>query len=199
MAQRQVSSFAFWALVIGCSVSAVAALYLTNEQRKLAAAYREAKASIVQLEQARAQLSDELTEVRTTAQTQAEELTSLEGQLKTLQGSLAKSEQEITRLQQANLGLNDQLAAVAEEKHALEAKLSSLKELKLAIRAVKQKIHREQWEAWLAHVRSLQAVDQQRLASGNHGYVVQKGLSTLGAAPSSANKLQVRVLEPQSE
>ena len=199
MAQRQVSSSVFWALVIGCVVSVMASLYLTNEQRKLSAAYRQAKASIAELEQARVQLSGELAEVRETAETQAGELTNLEGQLTSLQASLTKSEQEIARLQQANLGLNEQLAGIAQEKQALEAKLSSLKELKLAIRAVRQKIRQERWEAWLAQVRAQQQADQQRLASGNRGCVMRQGLSTLGAVSPSTNKLQVRVLEPQSE
>ena len=91
--------------------------------------------------------------------------------------------------------MTQRLTAAEQEKQQLEAKLSSLKDLKLAIKDVKQKVWSERWAAWRARAQAQQVADEERLAAGNHGFVVREGASTL-VAPS---RLQVRVLEPEPQ
>ena len=91
-----------------------------------------------------------------------------------------------------NTQLTAQLAAAKAEKAALEAKLSSIKELKLAIRDVRRKLWNERWADYRALAQARREQDQEQLASGNRGFVVKQGRSTLGSSP----RLQVHVLEP---
>jgi chromosome segregation ATPase len=158
-------------------------------------------AALTQLEEERVQLNEELSQARQTLDSQATNLEQLQGELGRVHARLGQAEQEISRLQseqaalrQGNVNLIDQLTTVVQEKQVLEAKLSSLQELRLAMRSVKQRLREERWQAWLAHVESERAEDQRQLAQGNHGFVVRNGVSTLGARSS----LQVRVLQPEA-
>jgi len=181
-------------------IAALLATKLAVEKRKLASAYQEATATLAQLQKEHARLTEELTQARETMEGQSTELASVQNELSILQTKLGQTEQELAQLRQANEHLTDQVAVTTQEKEALEAKLSNLKELKLAIRDVRRKLWRQRWETWLARMREQQAKDQHRLAEGNRGYVVYNKKSTLGAAgSSSATTLQVRVLEPQTE
>ncbi len=189
-----------WALVAGVVIATLLATKLVVEKRKLASAYQEATATLTQLQEEQARLNEELTQARETMEGQSTELASLQNELSILQTKLGQTEQELAQLRQANEHLTDQVATTTQEKEALEAKLSNLKELKLAIRDVRRKLWHQRWETWLARMREQQVDDQRRLAEGNRGYVVHNSKSTLGAAGSSSTTtLQVRVLEPQTE
>ena len=189
-------------LTIGLVVSIVIATKAEHDKRQLGDAYARAQAMLAELEQERATLSHELDQARQVVESQAADLGVLHNELTGLQARLRDAEQEITRLQTehlqleaSNTSLRDHLELTTAEKQALEVRLSSIKELKLAIRSVKQKLRRERWESWLAYVHVRREEDQRELARGNRGFVVRDGAPTIG----SSSKLQVRVLEPQAQ
>ncbi|MBI2103963.1 MAG: hypothetical protein HYT90_00075 [Candidatus Omnitrophica bacterium] len=173
-----------------------------RQRLQVAKTYEEAQQLIQQLTAEREQLSSELGTARQTTETQAGNVQSLQVELVAVQERLRETTDQIASLQrehaklrQENTSLTAQLEQAASEKQALEAKLSSLKELRLAIRDVKQKMWAERWANWRARAQRQRERDEAQLASGNRGYVVKQGKSTLGASP----RLLVHVLEPQSQ
>jgi len=97
-------------------------------------------------------------------------LTQTEGLLKTERGKfnsqLGSLKKEVDRLEDAVVGLS-------QKNLSLESRLHSLKELHLAIRAVKR-------EAYLRRVKMQRKLDRIRLLYGNKGYVIKGSKSTLG-------------------
>ncbi len=178
-----------WFLLFGIVALVLAVgriVWVEREKDQLNAAYQDAQQTLAQLEAERARLNTELTEARSTIQVQATDLSGFQDELNTLQHRLTQTISELTALQREH-------ASVVTQKQQLEARLSSIKELKLAIRDVKQRLWNERWAAWRAHVEAQKVVDQQRLASGNRGYVVHQGTSTLGLSAG----LHVLVHEPE--
>lgn len=199
MATRTMSRVAFRLLVLGLIASALWAAKATYDRFRF-----QREVTVLQGEQAR--LSGALSEAQETLHAQTKHLTSLEQELADLQTTLAKREQQLAQLQgehaqllASNSSLTGRVELLEQEKAGLETKLSSLKELRAAIRLVKQKIRQERWESWLAHVHQQRQEDVQQLASGNRGYVVRQGVPTLGARATVGTKLQVRVLEPEAQ
>lgn len=205
-----------WArpLLLGVALLAIFSLWRTvsveREKRRLAAAYQEAQQLAQQLTTERDQLSQELTQARQAIETQTGDMTRLQEALTSVQAKLQQTMTEIASLQreyddarQQTATVTAQMTSLRGEKQRLEAKLSNLGELRLAIREVKRQMHQERWAAWReywgAWRRGMQRVqeeeDQAHLASGNRGYVVRDGVSTLGGGP----RLHVHVLEPQSQ
>ena len=177
-------------------------LSVEHQKRRIASEYDAAKQSLAQLEAERSQLTTELTQAHGTIDQQTGQLSHLQQELKGVQdrldetvASLASLQRDHEQLRQQSTSLLSQLDSVTTEKKQLEAKLSSIKELKLAIHDIKRKMHDERWAAWRAHIQAVKDADQQRLASGNHGYVLRDGSSTIGAS----TKLHVRVLEPETK
>ena len=173
-----------------------------REKTRIADTYAQAQQMLRQLEEERARLNEELGEDRQTIETQATDMAGLRGELQGMQDRLSQTATELAALQreheqlrQQHASLSTQLDAVMVEKQQLEAKLSSLRELKLAIRDVKRKMWAQRWVAWRARAEAQRTADQERLAMGNRGFVILSGRPTLGAA----SKLQVHVLEPQSQ
>jgi len=97
-------------------------------------------------------------------------LTQTEGLLNTERGKfnsqLGSLRKEIDRLENEVVGLS-------QKNLSLESRLHSLKELHLAIRAVKR-------EAYLRRVKMQRKTDRIRLLYGNKGYVIKGSKSTLG-------------------
>ena len=193
-------------LIIGfLAVAVVSVLRMTSVERqkaRLAHDYAQAHELVVQLEAERDALSLQLGQVQETAQAQTTELQdtqqrlqALTEQLETAKTALASLQREHETLRQAHASLGSQLGAVMNEKQQLEARLSSLHELTLAIRDVKRKLSEQRWAAWRARRQQQRADDQQRLAAGNRGFLVREGLSTVGTGV----RLHVHVLEPQSQ
>ena len=166
-----------------------------QEKRRLATAYEQAQQTLGQLQAERTHLSEELTGAHQTIEQQSSTMANIQQELKQLGDRLAQTTNELTALQQAHQQLQRSQASLLAEKQQLEAKLSSIQELKLAIRDVKRKLRDERLAAWQAHVEAMKAADQRRLALGNRGYLVRDGVPTVGARAS----LHVRVLEPQSQ
>ena len=199
MAQRSIKQVVFVALIAAVVISALFATKVTQDKRQLSQ-------ELARVEAERAHLRHELTQTRETLEGQATQLTGLQSELSSLQARLEQTEQEISRMQveqaslrQTNESLAEQLGIVNQQKAELEAKLSSLRELRAAIRAVKQRLWRERWNGWLARIETQRVADHQKLAQGNRGFVVRDGSTTLGASSRSTGptKLQIRVLEPQ--
>jgi len=201
MPRSPIRRFLLVGLLVALGVTGALALTATSEKRRLASAYANAQATLAQLEQERTQLDQELTAARQSVTTQSDSLTALEAELANLQASLQQAQHELSQLEQENMTLSEQLDTLTQENQALEAKLSSLKDLKLAIRAVKEKLRHERWQAWASYwntrLEAQREQDQEQLAQGNRGFVVRHGVSTVGAA--SMTKLQVRVLDPQPQ
>ena len=177
-------------------------LYVEREKQQLSSAYKEAQQMVQQLTQDRQQLTTDLASAKDTIQQQAGENASLQQQLQTVQGDLAKKTQQVATLQreqqqmkQQNAKLAADLNTATTEKQQLEARLSSLKELRLAIRDVKRQMWQQRLASWRARGDRFREADRERLAKGNRGFIVRDGQTTLGSTP----RLHVHVLEPQAE
>ncbi|MBI4003399.1 MAG: hypothetical protein HY353_00075 [Candidatus Omnitrophica bacterium] len=176
-------------------------LSLESQKRRITTAYSEAQQTLDQLQAERAQLSQELSSAKETIEGQSEDLTGLQSELQQVKTQLDQSltelaalQQEHEQLRQRDASLSAQLGSVTTEKAQLEAKLSSINELRLAIREVRRKIWNERWVEWRARAQAQKEEDLRELAAGNRGFLVRDGLPTLG----SIRPLHVNVLEPQS-
>lgn len=172
-----------------------------REKHRIAASYEAARQTLAQLEEERTTLAAELSVAQSTMTEQAGEVASLQTALKGVQDKLdhtvdelASLQREHEQLRQQRASLTSALDSVVAEKAQLEVKLSSIKELKVAIRDIKRNMGEQRWAAWRARVEAARAADQERLMAGNRGYVLQDGVSTLGVN----TKLHVRVLEPET-
>ena len=187
-------------LLVGASLWRTIAV--EREKRQLAEAYARAHQLVAQLAEERNHLSDEFASASHAVEMQAGDLQNIQHELKSVQQRLNETMIEIASLQrehemmrQENAALTTELDSTKTEKQRLEAKLSSLKELRLAMRDVTRKMRTERWLAWRANVERMKDEDRERLASGNRGYLVRDGASTMAASP----RLHVHVLEPQSQ
>ncbi len=194
------------------AIAAAAGLWragaVEQEKRRLANAYQQAQAQLAHLAEERAKLAEELTGAHQTIEGQTASLAQLQGDLDRVQRQLEDTTQELASLTQEHealraehLTLAGQFEAVQHEKQQLEAKLSDIHQLKLAIRDVRNKMWERRFAAlrtrWQERVASLERQDEERLASGNRGYILREGLSTISQTPTP--RLHVHVLEPRVE
>ncbi len=206
MGNRVFGRIAIVVLLASVVGSWVLTLKVERDRKQLTEKYAAAQAALTEAELARKQLSDEVWVNKKLLAEQDEELTGLQAELSSLQTKLADAHQEINRLHTEQValidhhqGLTERLAVVTQENQRLEAKLSSIKELKSAIRVVRARLQDEQHQARLAMIQHQRTEDQKRLAQGNRGFVVRNGTSTIVAERKLGTKLQVRVLDPQTE
>jgi chromosome segregation ATPase len=190
------------ALVVATLVSLWRAVAVEREKRRIAQSYEEAQQIVDQLTDEQQRLHEELSSARETVESQAGDLANLRLELRGVQNrldqtvvGLATLQREHDQLRQEQTSLVTELSAMSAEKQELERRLSSLNELRLAIREVKRKMSDERWAAWRAHIEQLKEADREALAKGNRGFVVHAGRSTIGASP----RLHVHVLEPQPQ
>lgn len=191
-------------LVAVLAVIVVASLWRTvalqGEKTRISRAYDQAKVDVDQLQGDRDRLTQELAEAKGTVQGQVLEIKELQQELGAIESRLDETVAELAGLQreheslrQLNVSLNAQLASVTVEKEHLSARLSDLRELRLAIRDVKHRMHEERWAAWRARAQAQRDKDERLLAAGNRGFVVRNGTTTLGVGP----RLHIHVREPQ--
>ena len=198
------------AVILLLGIAAIAALWraaaVERDKQRVAAAYQEAQAALEQLSAERTELSKELDGARDTIAGQTTSLSGIQEELDRVQGELEGAQQELAALQQErqalrseNASLATQLTTIQTEKAQLEARLSNIRELKLAIHDVRRQIWQRRLaalnERWQARVEERRRQDREELASGNRGYLLHDGLSTLGQGP----RLHVHVLEPRAE
>ena len=192
--RSRVVQFVLAGLIILLAVSIWRMVSVDQERKRLSAAYTQAQQTLQQLETERAHLNDELVGAHETIEKQTGDLANLQQELKDLGARLERTTTELTSLQREHEQLRQSNASLATEKQQLEAKLSSIKELKLAIRGVKRKMGEERRAAWQVHIQEMKVADTQRLASGNRGYLLRNGTPTAGSHAT----VKVHVLEPQS-
>ena len=206
MADKSATPFVWWLLVGALGISSVLAVRGELSRRRVASAYQQTKTALSQMEQERDRmeqerdrLNQELAGARHTLDDQASQLESLQTQLTQAERDAGHLRLEQARLQQANTSLTEQLATTTQANAALEAKLSSIQALKVAIRELQHKrwqaFWHGRWDSWIARVQAQRALDQQQLTQGNRGLLVRNGMSTVG----SRTTLQVRVLDPQTQ
>lgn len=185
------------AVILGTGLAVGGSLWYTVsvEREK-----RDIQQTVVQLQSEQARLNQELSEAQATIESQRGELGTLAGELDGVKarlehvgGELASLQREYERLQGDYHVVGGELQVIHEEKRQLEAKLSSLKELRVAIRDVKRKMRQERLAAWRTQIEAFRKEDHEQLVSGNRGYVVRDGLSTIG----SRSRLHVHVLDPE--
>jgi chromosome segregation ATPase len=206
MPQGRIGRIALAVLVVGLIASWVMTYRTDHDNRRLSAALDQAHTSIVELESERQRLEQELAQASETVQGQDVKIGLLQAELTDLEGLFTDAEQEIGRLQAEqsamlarNQDLTNEFALADQERTEMRTKLSSVKELKLAIKSVRRELRQQRRQVWLAKIEAQRARDQQLVASGNRGFVVRNGASTLAASPRLRTRLQVRVLEPQAE
>jgi chromosome segregation ATPase len=177
---------------------------LTSERarHRIAGDFQQAQEVIAQLQEERSTLAAELGGARQTITSHEATITSLQQELQLVSTKLddtaiqlAALRQDHEQLQQEHQTMAGDMQALETQKVALEQRLSSLKELRLAIRDVKHHLWLQRLASWQARINTQNELDHQQLAAGNRGYVIRKGQSTLGAT----TKLQVHVLEPESQ
>ena len=174
---------------------------LQSAHQKLSTSYEEARQALMSLQSERARLSQELAQAKQTVSEKTEDLSGLEQELGTVKAQLDQTlteltglQQEHARLQQTASTMQSRLEATETAKRQLEAKLSDIKQLKLAMRDVRRKIWSERWASWRSRALVSRSADRE-LAAGNRGYVVRQGVSTLG----TKTQLRVQVLDVQPQ
>lgn len=193
------------ALVIGLVVVSAGSLWravgVERDRNRLVNAHDRLRQDMHQMGQEQSRLTEELLEARQTIGEQAGALEGTQAHLERTMQELAMLQRQYEQLHHERLVLAGQLDQSVAAQRRLEARLSSIKELKLAIREVKRTLWRQRLALWrrrfdrfaFQRARDDGAVD--RFASGNEGYVVRDGASTLGVSP----RMHVHVLEPQSQ
>ena len=202
MASRRTNLLLLIGLAVIAAVSAWRMISMDAERVRVTASNLQLKGTVQQLEAEHARLTQALSEARQTVDAQTGDLTGLRQELETAQVTLDRTVTELASLkrdftdaQEQNDALEDQLSSVMLEKQQLETKLSDVKQLKLAIRDIRNKVWQQRWASWRARLQAHRHGDEDRLASGNQGYIIRDGVPTLGAAP----QMHVHVLEPQAQ
>ena len=136
----------WWALLGAVLISTGLALGNELAKRRAVANYQQARALLSQVQQQRDQLSQQLDGARQSLQEQTGRLAQLQTDLSQAEQEVSRLQSDYARLQQTNTTLAEQLAATVQTKAALEAKLSSVKSLKLAIRDLRRTQWRAFWE-----------------------------------------------------
>lgn len=124
-----------------------------------------------ELEQSRLQLFKELQE----KQQLQNELKETRGQLHEIKIELENTKKELTLVNTRLLGVEKYSKELLQKKQRLEEKLHSLKELKGAIRQVKLDNQQQKVQQYLINKRHQEAIDAQKLAQGNRGFLIKDG------------------------
>ena len=190
--------FILWGLLALTIGSLWRLLAVEREGHRIARAYRDAQQMAQQLEEERTLLSRDLSDANQTIEGQSEDLQRAREAVRQVKARLDQTVIALATLQQQHAQLRDHATALEAEKQQLEARLSSLKELKVALRDLTRHLQQQRWAAWRAGLkrRGVQAKEngETRLAVGNHGYLIRNGVPTLG----SSVRMRVQVLDPQS-
>ena len=191
-----------WPLLVGIVSAGICVwiLQLQRQKEQLRQTLAERTSVITQLEATHQQLAQELDQTKAASSLTATEIGRLQHQRSQLETELGWLSQNLGELKQAYLRVRDERDALQnrvqvleQQQAALEQRLTSIPELRKAIRQAAQaqaKQRREQRSQWLARLRD---ADQQALQHGNRGYVVRDGHPTL-----AGSRLSIRVLPPES-
>lgn len=188
--------------VVALGISLWRVSVVERQRRAIADQYAEASKMVEDLKQERTQLNTQLVDARQTVEGQAGRITNLQAELQSVDNHLKESLAELAALKleheelaKSHTTLKEQFQFVEAEKKQLEFRLSSLVELKKAIKVVKREVWNQRLAAWRERIQAQREEDLRELASGNRGYMVRNGTSTAKAS----SQLQVHVLEPQPQ
>ena len=188
--------------VVALGISLWRVSVVERQRRAIADQYAEASKMVEDLKQERTQLNTQLVDARQTVEGQAGRITNLQAELQNVDNHLKESLAELSALKleheelaKSHAALKEQFQFVEAEKKQLEFRLSSLVELKKAIKVVKREVWNQRLAAWRERIQAQHEEDLRELASGNRGYMVRNGTSTAKAS----SQLQVHVLEPQPQ
>lgn len=172
------------------------------QRQEIAEQYAQASKKVEALQQEQVQLNTQLVEARQTVEGQAGKINSLEQELQDVDkhlndtlAELAAIKREHDELVRNHASLTGEYQSIQEEKKQLEFRLSSLKELKKAMKLAKKEIWNKRLASWREYIEKQRQADQDLLASGNRGFLVRNGVATAKAT----SQLQVHVLEPQPQ
>ena len=191
-----------WPLLVGIVSAGICVwiLQLQRQKEQLRQTLAERTSVITQLEATHQQLAQELDQTKAAASLTATEIGRLQYQRAQLETELGWLNQNLGELKEAYLRVRDERDALQnrvqvleQQQAAFEQRLTSIPELRKAIRQTAQaeaKQRREQRRRWLARLRE---ADQHTLRHGNRGYVVRDGHPTL-----VGSRLSIRVLSPES-
>jgi len=172
---------------------------LQRQNRQLAATVQQRTMAIQQLVQREQQLQQELGAARTRLNTSTTEVTQLHRQRQSLQGEVQTLHQEVGRAQESYAKASEErnelmqkVLDLEQERLLLRKRLSSVPELRQAIReAIDAHRQEEQTQRRLLAEARREAERQQSVA-GNHGYLIQAGQPT-----ANRSTVWIRVHEPE--
>jgi len=181
-----------WGLILGGIVlmgltifSLVHYYTLLDQNRILQRLVRSYDKRVVDLEQAKKTMGEQLTQEKDVLNLQLketlEQLKQVTGELSGARGKIAILEKDNSDLLQMQKELQIKVDLIAQDKAALEAKFNSLEELKKAIRDLKIKLRQER-------IARRKETTQRQLIEGNRGYLVYQGLLT------SRGKVKIEVI-----
>jgi chromosome segregation ATPase len=161
--KRRTKIYLIVLLAIAVAINIGGYFLLVNKLLKAKNEVRLTQAQIIKEIWEKQNIQDEL-------KVRLEQLQNLQAELEDTKNELNVANKKLGSLEKVNL-------ALVEEKENLQTKLSSIKELKNAIRMVKLQIHQQKVARYLANKKMQKEVDAQQLASGNRGYMVKDGRS----------------------
>jgi len=106
------------------------------------------------------------------------ELSSTKDELDKVKTELENTQKQLNEVNKKFAVAEGNNAKLTEEKKALEARLHSLKELKQAIRQVKQEMWQERYQQLLAKKEMQKQIDAYKLAKGNRGFLLKDSKPT---------------------
>jgi len=190
------------ALVLGVLIVVGFALWilsLSQKNRSLGEALEQRNAIIRHIEVREVQLEEELTETRTqlTSATKAvahvgEQTKELAVEVGRLNGEVEYFQQSYVRIREDREQLIQRVLDLEQERARLARRLSSIPELRLAIREAVEARHTAQRHARLQALRTRQDTLRRYAADGNQGYLVRNGRPTAGRPT-----MWIRVHEPE--
>lgn len=170
------------------------------ENRQLQAIVEQRNRVINQLAQEEAQLKTELVAAQEHLAATANEVARLDQvaqgfgqQVAQLSGEVSRVQQSYEQVRQEREELLQRVLDLETERMLLMRRLSSIDELRLAIREAIQTRKTDRQTHWLSLIRSQRVADAQELANGNRGYLIKDGRPTLGTST-----VLIRVHEPET-
>ena len=170
------------------------------ENRQLQAIVEQRNRVINQLSQEETQLKQELVTAQEHLAATAGEVARLDQiaqgfgqQVAQLSGEVSQVKQSYEQARQEREELLQRVLDLETERMLLMRRLSSIDELRLAIREAIQTRKTDRQVHWLSLIRSQRMADAQELANGNRGYLVKDGRPTM-----SGSTVLIRVHEPEA-
>ena len=171
-------------------LTAAAAFWVRSlqwENRQLQAIVEQRNMVINQLAQEETQLKLELTTAQQHLMDTANEVARLDQvaqgfgqQVAQLSGEVGRVQASYDQVRQEREELLQRVMDLETERMLLMRRLSSIDDLRLAIREAIETRKSERQAHWLSLIRAQRMADAQELANGNQGYMVRDGRPTLG-------------------